>query len=163
MSGTIHRFLASSTQSAANELVVALDLIPQEKRLWQPADTARSVLDQFVECAILNGNTADLIEQRAGKPLSYGDEYLRIRQCLLRDEPAARALLTENTDRAIAALTSIPDGAWDEAIQLPWGSMTLRELAFFPWWNMVYHTGQIHYLASLLKDSLHAIRDTRPE
>ncbi len=160
MSGTIRKFLASSTQMSANDLVEALDLVPREKRLWQPVDSARSALDQFTECAILNGNTADLIEQRSGKPFSYGDEFLRIRQSLLRDEPAARALLTENTDRVIAGLASIPDDAWDEAIPLPWGSITLRELAAYPWWNMVYHTGQIHYLTSLLKDSDNAIRGT---
>jgi hypothetical protein len=151
--GYIQDFLAGATQSAANDLVAALDRIPVERRRWQPALTARSPLDQFAECAILNGNTADLLRQRAGKPLSYGEEYGRIKDALLEDEPTARALLTQNTERAIAAINGIPDDAWDEVIPLPWGSMTLRELVAYPCWNMIYHTGQIDLIALLLEGS----------
>ncbi len=152
MSRSLQNFLAPATESAAVELVAAFDRIPPDRRLWQPATAARSALDQLAECALLNGNTADLIYSRTGKPLSYGDEYGRLKDALLQDESAARALLTENTARAIAAIATVPDTALDDCIPLPWGSITLRELVIYPYWNMVYHTGQIQYISSLLAD-----------
>jgi uncharacterized damage-inducible protein DinB len=85
-----------------------------------------------------------------GKPLSYGEEYAQMKESLVRKESEAHALLTESTARVITEIMGIPDEDWDDRIRLPWGSMSLRELAAFPHWNMVYHTGQINYIASLL-------------
>lgn len=150
MSSGLQNFVAFETEAASEELVGALERIPPDKRRWQAVPSARSALDQFVECAILNGNTADLIDQRAGKPLSYGEEYTWLWEALMEDEPAARALLTENTKRAVTAIRGVPDDALQETIPLPWGSMTLVELIVFPYWNMVYHVGQINFIGTLL-------------
>lgn len=147
---SVQTFLAQATETAAAELIAALDALPPDRRDWQATKTARSALDQFAECALLNDNTADLIRQRRGNPAIYADEYVQRIAALRADEAGARALLTASGVRASAAIRSVPDGDLNDAIPLPWGPITLRELIAFPFWNMTYHQGQIRYIATLL-------------
>ena len=150
---SMQALLADITENAATDLIAALESLPPERRDWQPAPAARSALDMVAECAVLNGNTADLIAERRGKPASYAQEYTRLVAALRTDEAAARALLTTNTARAIEGIRSVPGDEFSDAIPLPWGSITLQELIVFPYWNMTYHLGQIRYIASLPGES----------
>ncbi len=150
MQNTAQEFLASMTQKAAEELITALELIPTEKRAWKPFDSARSAMDQIAECAILNGSTADTIENRNGPSPEFMGQFVGIKESLAEDEAAARALLQKNTGRVIAAIQSVPDEDLDSEVPMPWGPMKLRDICAYPFWNMTYHQGQIVYIASLL-------------
>jgi uncharacterized damage-inducible protein DinB len=150
MPNSVQEFLAASTQKAAADLFAALDAIPAEKRSWKPSDKARSALDQFAECALLNGSVANTITHRAGPSAEFMEQYAGLKDSLSQDENAARALLETNTARVIAAIRAAPSEDLETEVGMPWGAMTLRAICTYPFWNMTYHQGQIVYIGSLL-------------
>jgi uncharacterized damage-inducible protein DinB len=150
MSNTLQEFLAVATQKASVELVAALQRLPEDKRDWSPAETARTAFDQVAECAILNGYTANLIQTRVWPSNGY-DEFLKAKTELLSQGwEALHALLQENTLKAIAAIRTTPDDVLQTEIELPFAKATLAEILAYPYWNMSYHQGQINYIASIL-------------
>lgn len=150
MPSTLHDFLSAATQKAADDLVIAYQRIPEDKQRWSPEGKARTALDQVIECALLNGYTVDLIQNRqwAGNAM----------ETFMKDKAEAEAMtwdtlhakLQENTKRVIAALQAVPDSDLQHPIQMPWSTQTLAEIMAYPYWNMSYHQGQINYIASLL-------------
>lgn len=146
---TQQEFLAFSIAEKAKNLFAALIALPDEKRGWRPAETARPALDLVAECALNNGYTADMIQNRAwGAPAL--EEYMA-----KQSETAAvslddlRKLLEENTQRVIATIQATPDEAMGVEIETPYGTMTIAQSIAYPYWNMSYHEGQINYIASL--------------
>ncbi|MES2464270.1 MAG: DinB family protein [Armatimonadota bacterium] len=152
MPNAVQDFLASATQKAADDLIATLETIPPDKRTWKPAEGARSAMDQFAECAILNGSTAETILNRTGPSAEFMGEYATIKDGLVQDEAAARVLLEKNTAQVIAAIRTVPTEDLDATVVMPWGPMALHSLCAYPFWNMTYHQGQIVYIASLLGD-----------
>jgi uncharacterized damage-inducible protein DinB len=61
-----------------------------------------------------------------------------------------RALLEENTRRAVAAIGTVSDEALKDEVEMPWGKQPLADIVAYPYWNMTYHQGQINYIASML-------------
>jgi len=150
MSNTIQTFLASVTETTKNDLVAALLSLPQDKRAWSPADTARTAMDMVAECAMNNGVTAELIETRKW-PGHDRDTYLKDKAALAAgDWEALHTLLEQNTERLIAVLRAVPDKDLDIPIETPYGSGPLSGICAYPYWNMSYHLGQINYIASIL-------------
>jgi len=147
----LQEFQAEAARKCAANLEAALLRVPEEKRAWSPAETARTALDQVAECAILNGSTADLIESRVWPAASNDFEaYRRRKEELARDWSAVKAMLDANTERMTAAIRAVPDADLGVQIEMPWGPMTLAEIIAYPQWNMTYHEGQINYIASIL-------------
>src|SRR5215813_3429926 len=70
MQTSLQGFLAGATEKAAADLEAAVLRIPEDKRGWNPTDTARSALNMAAECAILNGSTATLIKTQHLAPIS---------------------------------------------------------------------------------------------
>ena len=154
MPNTLQDFLADAAEKASASLVTAFLSLPADRRAWEPTDTARSALDQVVECALLNGTSADLIVTR--RP---NDDYPYHRlhaEAQARGWEYVRALLAENTQRVAAVIRDVPDDALDAEVALPWNlayhweRQTLTQVLAFPYWNMMYHQAQINYIASLL-------------
>lgn len=143
-------FLASSTEQGAKNLFAALLALPEEKRGWSPAGTARTALDLVAECALNNGYTADMIENRAwGAPAH--EEYMIIqRKTAAGDLTDLQELLEANTQRVAAVIQATPDEDMGVEIDTPYGIMTIAQSIAYPYWNMSYHEGQINYIASML-------------
>jgi hypothetical protein len=149
MSITQQDFLANSTEQAAKNLFAALLALPEEKRGWRPADTARTALELVAECAQNNAYTADLIENRTWNAPIH-DEYLTIQKGIAaKPLSELEALLQENTRRIVAVIRATPDDAMPVTLDTPFGAMTVADSAAYPYWNMSYHEGQINYIASL--------------
>jgi uncharacterized damage-inducible protein DinB len=150
MSSTLHDFLSAATQNAAEELVTAYQRIPDDQQRWRAEGKGRSALDQVIECTLLNGYTADLIQNR-----HWAEGAM---ETFTKDKAEAEALdwdvlhsnLLENTRRVIAALQAVPESDLQNPIQMPWRTQSLAEIMAYPYWNMSYHQGQINYIASLL-------------
>ncbi|HZT43972.1 MAG TPA: DinB family protein [Chthonomonadaceae bacterium] len=150
MPNTLQEFLAHDTQKAADELIEAFLRLPEEKRAWRPDEKARTALDQVAECAILNGNTAELIQTRTWQPGRY-EEFLRKKgEMTAQGWEPIHALLQENTRKVIAVIGAVADAELNEEVEMPWGKMRLSQILAYPDWNMTYHLGQINYIASIL-------------
>jgi hypothetical protein len=148
---TLQSFLARATAKAAEDLIAAVERVPDDKRAWSPMGDARTVLDVAAECAILNGSTVNMLQTRAW-PAEYDfAEYEREKAELAsKGWPAVKALLNENTPRAIAAIKELKDEDLDVEVPMPWGNFTVAQIASYPYWNMCYHEGQANYVAAML-------------
>jgi hypothetical protein len=143
-------FLADSALKAAQDLKTALHRLPEDKRNWAPADSSRSALDQFAECAMLNGQTMEVVTRKAWFEDFDFQEYLRAKAELVKNPEAIEKLLDENTEKAAGIIRAVPDEDLEVEIQMPWRSMKISEILAYPYWNMSYHEGQINYIASIL-------------
>lgn len=150
MPSTLHDFLSAATQEAAQELVNAYQRIPEDKRRWSPEGKGRTALDQVIECALLNGYTADLIQNRQWAENAMETFHKEKSEVEGWDWDTLQGKLQEGTKRVIAALQAVPDSDLQDPIQSPWDTRPLAEYLAYPYWNMSYHQGQINYIASLL-------------
>ena len=147
---TLQNFLADSTVQAAQDLEAALLRLPEDKRNWSAGGDARTALGMAAEVALLNGDTAEMIESRRGLA-DFDLESLRRRiAALCEDWPRLKATLDENTARAAAAMRALPDEDLKIEVPMPWGPMTMPEVMSYPYWNAKYHEGQINFIASML-------------
>ena len=150
MPNTIQDFVADATLKAAADLTTAFLRIPEDKRDWSPDEKARTALDQYAECALLCGYTAETIETRqmaAGNMENFSSEKTRLKT---QDWQTIYALFQANTAKVAAVIRAVVAGDMDTVISLPWRPMTVAELISYPQWNMTYHEGQINYIASIL-------------
>lgn len=142
-------FLSSATEQGAKSLFAALLALPEEKRGWRPADTARSALDLVAECALNNGYTADMIRNQAWGAPDHEEYMVTQSKVAAGSLSELQNLLEENTRRVIAAIQATPDEAMDVEIDTPYGIMTIAQSIVYPYWNISYHEGQINYIGSL--------------
>ena len=147
---TLQNFLAQATPKATDDLQTALLRLPEDKRNWSADGDARSALDMLAEVALLNGTTAQTLENR-----NFPDDYdfalyAQDKTELAQDWPALKKMLDENTARVVEAMLSVPDEDISLEVQMPWGAMTLAQLMSYPYWNACYHEGQINFIASML-------------
>ena len=149
MPQTLQEYLAGATQKAAADLTKSYLNIPEEKRDWSPDEKARSAMDMYAECVLLNGYTADTITTQA---MSGSMESF------LQDKAGVKTLTWElmhaqfeaNVAKIIAAIIGVKEEDMEVVIAMPWGPMTPAQLITYPHWNMTYHEGQINYIASIL-------------
>lgn len=150
MSSPLQTFLAAATTKAAQNLIVAYERIPEDKRAWSPETTSRSAASQLAECVVLNGHIPDLIATRTWSETFMAAYPQALAETAAQDLETLRARLHENVAKVVAAIEAIPDSDLDISIEMPWGPQTVAETASYPYWNMSYHEGQINYIASML-------------
>ncbi len=150
MPQTIQDFLADATQKASADLTTSFLRIPEEKRDWSPDTKARTALDQFAECVLLNGYTAETIttqQMAAGRMENFTREKAEV---MAKDWKQIQAQFQVNTAQIVAAIRAVSEEDMSAVISMPWGPMTVAEMIAYPHWNMTYHEGQINYIASIL-------------
>ena len=150
MPHTLQDHLVRATPKAAEDLIAAIMRLPEDKRGWSPMGDARTALDMLAECAILNASSADLIETRVFDMPGGMEEYGKRRAKLAADFNACKALFDEGIPKVVAAIAAVRDEDLGVMIDMPWGALTLAQIASYPYWNMIYHEGQVNYIASML-------------
>ena len=149
MPNTLQEFFATAATRAAADLEAALLRLPEDKRNVSPMGDARTPADLVAEVAILNGTTADLLTSRHF-PENYDfAAFGQAKKDLAQDGEKLKSMLTENTARVTEVIRAIPDEDLGIEITMPWGPMTLTQIASYPYWNASYHEGQINYVASM--------------
>jgi hypothetical protein len=148
---TLQGFLAMSTEKAAENFMAAVQRLPEDKRAWCPMGKARTAIDQAAELAILNGSTSNLLETRKWpENFDFNDYYAKKDALAEQGWGAVKALLEENTKKVVATIKSLKTEDLDLPIDMPWGPMSVSQIAAYPYWNMSYHEGQVNYIASML-------------
>ena len=150
MTNTQQSFLAAATQKAAESLAEAFANLPESKRLWSPAETARPATDQVAECTIINGYMANLLHVRQWPEGQFDRVFTEKAALAAMPWEEVHPRLLESAQRVAAAIFAVPDTDLLDEIETPWRKQTVAELITYPHWNMTYHQGQINYLASLL-------------
>jgi hypothetical protein len=148
---SLQSFLSTSTAKAADNLAAALERIPDDKRAWVPMAKARTAIDQAAECALLTGSTVTLLtDQKWPEEFDFDDYFRQKDELAAQGWDAVKALLELNTVRAVDKIASLKDEELGNEIAMPWGLLTVAQIASYPYWNMSYHEGQINYIASML-------------
>jgi hypothetical protein len=150
MASELQNFLVRSTQKACDDLIAAIERLPEDKRTWRPEGKGRSALNQAAECAILNGSTADVINARSWAIDFDMAGFEGAKQQLEGDWSALKSLLLQNTSRATAAIADVPDALINKELETPFGPMMLSQIMSYPYWNMCYHEGQTTYIETIL-------------
>jgi hypothetical protein len=150
MPKSVQAFLADAAQKASVDLTTAFLRIPEGKRNWSPDSKARTALDQFAECVLLNGYTAETItthQMAVGRMQNYPGEKTEV---MAQNWEQIHAQFQSNTSKVVAAVRAVSEEDMSVEVLMPWGSMTIAQIITYPHWNMTYHEGQINYIASLL-------------
>lgn len=149
MPNTLQQFVADATRRAAKDLLDAALLLPEDKRAWQPLGKGRSALDQIAECALINGNTVEMIRSHQF-PTSDMEAWMQAKQKLSENWDQCAALLQSSAAEVAETILTVTDDQLPLEIAMPWGPFTLAQITIYPYWNMSYHQGQITYIHSLL-------------
>ena len=139
------------TQHALDDVCRAAQAVPEAKQNWAPGGSSRSTLSQMQEIAatpgvmlpILQGTASSKHEQ--GKAPHSPDS---VEHC----SEIARA----EFGRLCQAISAFPDMRMDEEIRTPFGDdtiMTMADALMLPYWNLVYHLGQINQIQLILGDT----------
>ena len=141
-------------RSAIKSLAANLDAMPADKQAWKPLDLGRTALNQVQECAVINPWFAGILANRAVPEMDGGAYGAAI--AALDSADKAMAALIASADTLAAAIEAFPDDLLHETVTLPFGKgmvMTFEEIMLAPYWNMVYHQGQIAYVQTLYGDT----------
>lgn len=148
--------LVKQTQKAVDDICRAAEAVPQASHTWSPGGEARSVLDQMREVATQAAWFLPTIRDRKVPEFDRHaiQEAKRLRESFDTVEQCAEAARS-STVELCQAISAFPESKLDEEIVMPFGggsTMTMADVLGLPYWNMVYHLGQISAIQLALGD-----------
>ena len=158
---TLQQQAARMTREALAALFRAARHLPEDKREWTPMGEARSVQTLLYECVL---TTPFYIAAAQGRMKEFAtlvpDEAVQ-ETWRQRSESAwtlagAETVARETVAELCQALEAVPDVRLDDIQPHPMDpsrQVMTADLLFLFYWNLVYHTGQINYLQTLLGDT----------
>jgi hypothetical protein len=156
---TLQQQAIKLTKGAVDMLFNNARHIPADKLDWQPMGEARSVMSQVIECAGAAYFFASVLK---GEPMDMNDpaqqEKRKQFEASLTTIEAVEDAARKSHEILYSVIASVPDGDLDELCPMPWNpNNTKADIIFAPYWNLVYHIGQINYLQLMLGDTeMHA-------
>ncbi|MEO7718221.1 MAG: DinB family protein [Capsulimonas sp.] len=148
MPKSVQEYVVGVTEKAAKELLAAAMETPEDRRDWSPLDKGRTVIDQVAECALLNGYTAQVLEDRNWAPTAFAN-YPEEKAAIVTDWGTVSAALEAGLPRLTAAIRGLSDEDLELVLETPFGPMSMEQIASYPVWNMTYHQGQVTYVGIL--------------
>ncbi len=158
---TIQQQASRMTQEALKSLFSAARHMPEDKRDWTVMGEARSVHALLHECALTTPFYAAAARGRMREfatlvPDAETQALWRKRSEASRGLEGMEAVARETFAELCQALEAVPDARLSEVQPHPMDSdrqVTTADLLFLAYWNLVYHTGQINYIQTLLGDT----------
>lgn len=148
--------LVKQTQKAVDDICRSAEAVPLDKAEWLPGEAARSVLSQMQEVAAQAKWFLPVIQERTVPVFDRHaiEEAKRLRESFDSISMCAE-VARESTVALCQAISEFPEDKLDEEITLPFGggmTMTMGDVLGLPYWNMVYHLGQINQIQLMLGD-----------
>ena len=148
--------VVKQTQRALDDVLRAVEALPEDKRDWKPAETARSALNQLQEVAMSPQFFVPIL--REGKMPEFDDhakeEADRLKKSFDTFEKCREAAM-EGTSELCQVISEFPDDRLEEEVTLPFAggtAMTMADVLGLHAWNMTYHHGQVNYIQTMLGD-----------
>ena len=148
---TLQTLAAERTRKGALNLLQLLHVTPVEKLLWKPLRRGRSIIEQVIECILVNRKWALTLRQGAYTRLPT--ETVEQVETAGRDIDQVSQLLQESAEELADAILMLPADRLEEQITAPFGTYSLANCCLLGYWNMVYHEGQINYIHTLFGDA----------
>ena len=158
---TLQQQASRMTREALDALFRAARHLPSDKLDWTPMGEARTAQTLLYECAM---TTPFYIAAAQGRMKEFAtlvpDEAVQ-ETWRQRSESAwtlagAETVARETVAELCQALEAVPDVRLDDIQPHPMDpsrQVMTADLLFLFYWNLVYHTGQINYLQTLLGDT----------
>ena len=131
-------------EDGAGSLWRTAQAIPEEKLDWMPGGEARTARQLLEELVTTTTFTAQMI--RDMKMPEMTEEKLP--KSITELEKLHKAAITD----FLKAVSEFPEDKLQEKLDLPWGNLTFFQIISYPYWNMMYHFGQISYIQLLYGD-----------
>ena len=129
---TQQSFVAAATEKAAADLAKAFVTLPEDKRLWQPAESARSAMDQVAECAILTGYMANLLQTRQWPNGLFDLFFVEKADLVAQGWEEIHPRLVESASRVAAVIVALTKDDLAVEIETPWRTQTVAGLDDLP-------------------------------
>ncbi|MCU0317133.1 MAG: DinB family protein [Fimbriimonadaceae bacterium] len=142
------------THKALDDLLRAVEALPEDKRDWKPGPTGRSALDQLQECALVPMLYSKILQEREAPSRDDHVQFRRQAKELKTFEACREAAMTQ-TSAFCALVLDFPDEDLEFEMNLPFNggmNLTLADLVALHYWNLSYHLGQVNYIQTLLGD-----------
>lgn len=150
MPETLQILAAERTRKGARNLIELLQVTPTEKLQWKPLGCGRSVIEQAIECILVNRKWA--LTLRQGVYTRVPVETVKQVEATDQDVTQVQQLLQEAAEELASAILSLPVSQLESQITAPFGTYSVAECCLLGYWNMVYHEGQINYIHTLYGD-----------
>jgi len=148
-------YIAKATEEAAKVVFRYAKAVPADKLEWEPAEGARSVLDQCRELAmcptwgaqVITGEMPEWTEEVMAKIKEEQSQWTTVEQC--------EKVCFERLPALLDLIRNMPDERLSETKFLPFEGgreFSLVEQMEYPKWNFDYHCGQIAYVQTLYGD-----------
>lgn len=150
---TVQELTVRQTQKALDDLIRAVEALPEDKRGWSPGESGRSALDQLKEVAMVPVFYVAVLQSGAPSPELHGS--LRAEAESLTSFEEVQQLARERTADLCARILSFPESRLDEEVTLPFNrgmTVTMADVLGLHYWNTVYHLGQVNFIQTLLGD-----------
>lgn len=143
------------TQRAVEDVIRAVEAIPEDKRDWSPAPHTRSAMSQLKELSqspalltrVIGGDIPERFRDHAEENRASGAQS--------EDFAGLAATLRSETAKICSLVSSVDDEELEREITLPFGGgmiITLADAIGLHHWNLTYHLGQINYIQTILGD-----------
>lgn len=148
--------VVKQTQRALDDVIRAVEALPEDKRDWNPAETSRSAMNQLQEIAMSPRFFVELIEK--GQMPEFDDHAKKERERLVQSYDTfekCRAACMEGTSELCQVISQFPDERLEDEVTLPFAGgmvMSMADVLGLHAWNMHYHHGQINYIQTMLGD-----------
>lgn len=147
--------LIKQTQKAVDDICRAAEAVPADKEDFSLGGAARPAIAQMQEVAAQAAWFLPIIRDRKvpggrheiEEAMKQRESYDTIAKCV----EAARA----STAELCQAIAAFPESKLDEEVVLPFGggiTMSMADVLGLPYWNLVYHLGQINQIQLVLGD-----------
>ena len=154
---TIQRLAVHLTQEALASLFRTARHIPADKWHWSPMAEARTAQNQVAECALTPLLYLSVLD---GTPMDFSNPAVRKQgeemMASLDTVEAAEAAAQKHFSTFYARLEALTDADLEKTVHLPYGGgrdVPVADFLFYASQNIIYHTGQINYLQTMLGDT----------
>jgi len=118
--------------------------MPADKLDWRPAEGTRTTREILEELVMTTPFSAELIHTMKVPEMAE--------QKYPQDIAELEKMYRASVDDFIKAVREFPEDKLQEKMDLPWGAMTFFQMITYPYWNLMYHWGQISYLQTMYGD-----------
>lgn len=159
---TLQQQASRMTREALEALFRAARHLPEDRLDWTPMGEARTLRTLLYECAMTTPFYIAAAQGRMEEFASLAPDEAMQELWRRRSEAAgilegAEAVARETFDELCKALEAVPDVRLRDLQPHPMDpsrQATTADLLFLAYWNLVYHTGQINYLQTMLGDTV---------
>ena len=126
----------------------SVNAMPEDKIIWRPAEgsrTARELLEELVSTTVYS---ISLIHPQENPAKESEDKADLNTKTVAELETEHRSAVVE----FLKAVAAFPEEKLSETMDLPWGTMSFFQIISYPYWNLVYHWGQIGYIQTMYGD-----------